>query len=303
MVICIIALPVLALLGLFSLKYRMLAKEAFHCLFRTMALKPCDTGLDLKIKSKFTAKLMWWPAFARFFYKYFTLLSWIFVILMLLSAAGTGYGVYNYVKYGNCNGPNSPAFCVFNVVHPSQAECSTFGTEGKLYPENVKNEGYPARGNPNATLILAEYGCFSCPYTKEAEPVVREILGAYPSIKLVYHDVPLAIHAYSIEAGEAAICAGEQGRYWDYHDILLDTHQNLTNSSFAEIAQALGLNESKFARCFNSNATQAAVDSAYAEALRVGIYGTPTFFINSESLVGPQSFDKFKAIIEKELKR
>src|SRR3989344_7582794 len=114
MVLCIIALPVFALLGIFSLKYRMLAKEAFRCLFRTAMLKPCDTGLDMRIKSKFTAKLMWWPALAKGFYRYFEIISWIFVILLVGSTIAVGYGLYNYVNYGNCNGPESSAFCIFN---------------------------------------------------------------------------------------------------------------------------------------------------------------------------------------------
>ena len=96
MVICLVALPVLAVLGIFSLRYRALAEEAFRCFFRTFALKPCDTGLDQRIKSRFTAKLMWWPWFARKFYKWFTVLSWIFVILMLLSVWFSAQGLYYY---------------------------------------------------------------------------------------------------------------------------------------------------------------------------------------------------------------
>lgn len=122
MVICIIALPVLALLGLFSLKYRILAKEAFHCLFESIQLKPCTSGLDNRIKSKFSAKLMWLPPLARFFYRYFTILSWIFVILLLLSIAFSAYGIYNYAKYGNCNGKQSDGFCIFNEIQPSEVK-------------------------------------------------------------------------------------------------------------------------------------------------------------------------------------
>jgi len=114
-VICIIALPVFAFLGLFSLKYRILAAEAFRCLFRTAQLKPCDSRLNQRIKINFTSKLMWWPSLAKGVYKNFAILSWIFVILMIGSTIATGYGFYNYVKYGNCNGPDSSAFCVFNA--------------------------------------------------------------------------------------------------------------------------------------------------------------------------------------------
>ncbi len=301
MVICLIALPIFAILGIFSLKYRQLAWEAFHCLFKTVQLKPCDTGIDQRIKSKYTAKLMWWPGLARAFYKYFTVLSWIFVILMLVSTYFTGLGVYNYEKYGNCNGPDSNAFCIFNVVKPNQEECSATGVKQTLYPDKVKIEGYPVRGDPNAKLTIVEYGCFSCPYTKEAEPVVRQILQDYHDVNLVYHDVPLSIHKYSIEAAEAALCAKDQDKYWAYHDILFDKQNLLNDTVFYDFAQELNLNVTQFKECYSTKKYEAEINQSYANALDVGIYGTPTFFIKQANLVGPQKYKTFKAIIEDNL--
>src|SRR3989344_7797428 len=85
MVICLIALPVFLILGIFSVKYRLLAKEAFRCFFKTVTLKPCDTGLDQKIKSEITARLMWWPPLASIFYNRFNVISWVFAILIITS--------------------------------------------------------------------------------------------------------------------------------------------------------------------------------------------------------------------------
>ena len=297
MVICIIALPILAILGLFSLRYRTLAWEAFYCLFRTMAFKPCNTGLDNRIKSKFTAKLMWSPPIARGFYKYFELLSWIFVILMLASAVASGYGLYNYARYGNCNGPDNNAFGIFNPtgVH-TQETCSVFGVQGVINASNVKIEGYPTIGRGDFG-ILHEYGCYSCPYTKQAEPVVRQLLENYPGLKFVYHDVPLEIHNFSVEAGEAAICAGEQGKYWTYHDLIFDREGELENGSFVAFANALDLNISEFNKCLASNSTLEEVEKYKSDAIEVGIYGTPTFIFEDESLVGPQSYKNLKNLI------
>lgn len=297
MVICIIALPVLAVLGLFSLRYRILAWEAFHCLFRTVAFKPCNTGLDNRIKSKFTAKLMWWPAFARFFYKNFALLSWIFVILTLLSVAGTGYGLYNYFVYGNCNGPDSPAFCVFNVVHSNQPECSVFGVTGSVNASKVGDVGYPIRGGNDSIVTIHEFGCYSCPYTKEAEPVVGQILDDFYYARLVYHDVPLEIHNYSVEAGEGALCAGEQGKYWEYHDLLFE-QDSLNEESFSDIAMMLDLNLSQFNACLGDNSTTLRIKELQKEAGLAGIYGTPTFIIGDEVLVGPQKYKTLKNLVE-----
>lgn len=297
MVICIIALPVFALLGLFSLKYRILAWEAFHCLFRTMAFKPCNTGLDLKIKSKFTAKLMWFPALARGFYKYFAVLSWIFVILMLASAAFTGYGLYNYIKYGNCNGPNNDSFCIFNPTGThTQETCSQFGVKDTIIPSKVNSSGYPSIGRGDFGT-LHEFGCYSCPYTKEAEPVVRTLLENYPGLKFVYHDVPLEIHNFSIEAGEAAICAGEQGQFWRYHDLLFDREEDLANSSFVRFAYSLNLDILEFNKCLISNSTLGEIEKYKQDATEVGIYGTPTFIFEDDYLVGPQSYKSLEKLV------
>jgi len=297
MVICIIALPILAIMGLFSLRYRTLAKEAFHCMFESVQLKPCTSGLDQRIKSKFTAKLMWSPPIARAFYKYFTILSWIFVILMVVSAGFSGYGLYNYIKYGNCNGPDSSAFCIFNPTGThTQETCSVFGVKDTINASKVKIEGYPSIGRGDLG-ILHEYGCYSCPYTKEVEPVVRKILEDYPGLKLVYHDVPMEIHNFSVESGEAAICADEQGMFWRYHDLIFDREGDLENGSFVAFANALDLNISKFNKCLSSNETLSEVEKYKSDAVEVGIYGTPTFIFGEKSLVGPQSYKNLKNLV------
>ena len=276
----------------------MLAAEAFRCLFRTIAFKPCDTGLDQRIKSKFTAKLMWWPALARGFYRYFTILSWIFVILTLVSAGFTGYGLYNYYVYGNCNGPDTSAFCIFNPVHKNQPECSVFGATGNVSALEVKSKGYPVRGDNDSLVVLHEFGCYSCPYTREAEPVVQEILDNYPDIKFVYHDVPLELHSYSIESAKGAICAQEQGKYWEYHDLLFE-QADLSDESFVDVALMLDLDIDKFEKCFDSNSTAERITQLQNEALDVGIYGTPTFVLGESVLVGPQKYKTLQNLIEK----
>jgi hypothetical protein len=111
MVICIVALAVFAVLGIFSVHYRKLAKEALTCVKNMLLFQPCVTKLDEKIKSKVTIKLMKTPALARFFYKNFKLLSWIFTITFFASMIYSVYGIYNLVVFGSCQ-PGS--VCVIN---------------------------------------------------------------------------------------------------------------------------------------------------------------------------------------------
>jgi glutaredoxin len=111
MVVCIIALAVFSVLGLWSAKYRRLAKEAFDCTFRMITLRPCVTKLDERIKSKVTAKLMRFPTAARAFYKYFKVFSWIFVISFFASMAYSAYGIYNLIVFGSCQPGGN---CIFS---------------------------------------------------------------------------------------------------------------------------------------------------------------------------------------------
>lgn len=115
MVLCIVALAVFAFLGLFSAKYRGYAKESAKCVARMMTLRKCEASFDQKVQAKVTgvlAKKL--PGAARFVFKNFVLLSWIFVIAFFLSIVYTGVGVYNYFEYGSCD-PHSD-FCIYDAL-------------------------------------------------------------------------------------------------------------------------------------------------------------------------------------------
>jgi hypothetical protein len=113
MVICIVALLVFSFLSIWSARYRNLARQAFRCVARTITFKPCDVEIEQKIKSKLTAKLMIIPSLARFFYKNFKIISWIFTITFFASLIYSAYGIFNLVVFGTCD-PSSPATCVIN---------------------------------------------------------------------------------------------------------------------------------------------------------------------------------------------
>jgi hypothetical protein len=113
MVVCIIAMVVFAIMGIFSAKYRTYAKEAGRCVFRMVTLRPCDTEFDQRVKSKITAKLMTKsPKAAGFIYKRFNLISWIFVVIFFVSIAFTANSVYNLYVYGTCDPYTGD--CIFN---------------------------------------------------------------------------------------------------------------------------------------------------------------------------------------------
>ena len=122
--ICLISLIVFSILGIFSVSYRKLAKEAFNCVFRRITLRPCDTGFDQKVKAKVVGKLLSKNLkVAKFVSRYFEAISWIFVILLFVSLSFSVRSIYNLAKHKTCN-PKSPQKCIFNShEYPSSGSC------------------------------------------------------------------------------------------------------------------------------------------------------------------------------------
>ena len=116
MVICIVALVVFSFLSIVSARYRPLARDAFKCVYRMATFRPCDVQLETKIKTKITSKLMIIPSLARFFYKYFKPISWIFTISFFASLFYSAYGIYNLLAIGRCD-PNSTSCEITSLLY------------------------------------------------------------------------------------------------------------------------------------------------------------------------------------------
>lgn len=130
MVICVIALAVFGILGIFSARYRALAAEAFDCVFRKVTLRPCATNLNQRIRAKIVAKIFTRsPKVAGLVRRHFEALSWIFVVLTIGSAALVAQAGYNIYKYGTCT-PSNPEQCVFVPTGGANIATTTTGGGG-----------------------------------------------------------------------------------------------------------------------------------------------------------------------------
>ena len=128
--ICILALVVFGILGLFSATHRVMAKEAFDCVFRRITFRPCLTGFDQKMKGKIVGKLLnKSPKAAGFVNKHFELMSWIMVIIFFISMIYSGYAIYNLGIHGTCT-PEDPDMCVFTPDQPTDDSCDECGIVG-----------------------------------------------------------------------------------------------------------------------------------------------------------------------------
>jgi len=116
MSICILAAVVFGIMGIFSTKYRKLAKEAFSCVGKKIVFRPCKSSFNQQIKSKIIGKsLKIHPRVAQFIYKNFEFLSFIFTLIFFLSLIFTVIGVYNIIVFGTCD-PVNPSQCFITSI-------------------------------------------------------------------------------------------------------------------------------------------------------------------------------------------
>jgi protein-disulfide isomerase len=169
----------------------------------------------------------------------------------------------------------------------------------------VSAEGAPFKGPPNAPITIVEFSDFQCSYCKRVLNVLDQVLARYPDkVKLAFRDFPiLSIHPHAQKAAEAAHCAGEQGKFWAYHDLLFEKQDAIPQTDFAEQAKALGLERTAFQACIESRKYQEKVERNHADGVKAGVSGTPAFFINGRLLSGAQPLEVFKAVIDEELER
>ena len=166
----------------------------------------------------------------------------------------------------------------------------------------VATEGSPAKGPANAPIELVEFSDFQCPFCFRATPTVNQVLSTYgDKIHFVYRHYPLPNHPNARPAAEAAACAGEQGKFWPYHDRLFEDPSKLGQSELKRHAANLGLDTAKFDSCVDSHKLKAIVETDMQAGQEAGVDGTPAFFINGRMISGAQPFEVFKQIIDEEL--
>jgi protein-disulfide isomerase len=167
----------------------------------------------------------------------------------------------------------------------------------------VATAGRPEKGaGAKAPVTIIEFSDYQCPFCQRAENVVDEVMKAYGSkVRLVFRDYPLPMHPQARPAAEAANCAHAQGKFWEYHAKLFANQAALGDDKLKEYAKELGLDAPKFEKCLADKPFKDAIDKDIADGGKVGVNGTPAFFINGRVLSGAQPFEKFKEVIDEEL--
>src|SRR5262249_41191093 len=145
------------------------------------------------------------------------------------------------------------------------------------------------RGNPSAKITMIEFSDFHCPFCQKAYGEVKNLLQKYDGkIKVAYRDLPLieVQEQGQVSAAEASRCAGEQGKFWAYHDLLFENQDEYGPEGFHEFAKSLGLNVDQFGQCLDTGKYRPQVKADFQEALKLGAVGTPYFFVNGVPISG-----------------
>jgi protein-disulfide isomerase len=163
----------------------------------------------------------------------------------------------------------------------------------------VSTDDDPRLGPDNALVTIVEFSDFQCPYCQQSVSVLKEIRHMYgEKIRLVYRDYPGPNHPYAPQAAEAAQCAGEQGKFWEYHDLLFDRQSSGKGWDFVALAKEVGLQQETFDTCLESGRFREEITKDLQDGLKLGITSTPTFFINGRPLVGAHPLATFQSLID-----
>lgn len=166
----------------------------------------------------------------------------------------------------------------------------------------VSADDDPSKGPEKAPIQIVEFSDFQCPFCKRARATVNQIIDTYKDkVRYTFRDFPLSFHKFAQKAAEAAQCAGEQDKYWDYSDKLWENQTALDTPQLKEYAKQIGLNEKKFTECLDSGKYAAEIQKDEKEGMEAGVSGTPAYFINGIFISGAVPFDQFKEVIDEEL--
>ena len=169
--------------------------------------------------------------------------------------------------------------------------------EPPILPVSVDDD--PSTGPAEAPVTIVEFSDFQCPYCQKSVGVLKVLKRLYgEKIRLVYRDYPGPSHPEAAQAAEAAQCANESGKFWEYHDLLFERQNAGGGWDYAQLAKELGLKEGPFNACLKSGRYRHEILKDVQDALQLGISSTPTFFINGRPMVGAQTVSDFQGMID-----
>lgn len=167
---------------------------------------------------------------------------------------------------------------------------------------NVSKDDDPSTGPENAAVEIIEFSDFECPYCTRHSDTMKKIKAEYgDKVSITFRDYPLEFHQHAHVAAQAAECADDQKKFWEFHDLLFASKEELNKENIKKYAKDLGLDTNIFNSCLDTEKYKDEVDKDIKDGVEAGITGTPATFVNGRKVIGAQAYEVFKGIIDKEL--
>jgi protein-disulfide isomerase len=214
--------------------------------------------------------------------------SVFFFALPLAMLIGLGIG---YLLWGRAGTASQTAV-------PDESQ----NTSARRYDVSVDDD--PSLGPKDAPITIIMFSDYQCGYCQKWYlEVFKPLLENYPGkIRFVYRDFPLStIHPSATTTAEAADCAGDQNKYWDFFNAVFTGTEQLNDQSIQTYATAIQLDMGSFNQCLSSRKYKSEVEADFSYAAALGVQSTPTFFVNGLAVIGAQPYQVFSSLIEQEL--
>jgi protein-disulfide isomerase len=167
--------------------------------------------------------------------------------------------------------------------------------------KNVNVQNLPFRGPKDAKVTIVNFTDFQCPYCQKGFYIMKEVFDRYPGkIKWVYADFPLEFHKLAPGAANASRCAGDQNKFWEFHDLLYQKSRIQSSKDFTNIASILKLDMNAFTSCEKSNKYTKEINAAMKLGMDIGVNGTPAFIINGQFVSGAIPLTEFVEYLKAE---
>jgi protein-disulfide isomerase len=180
-----------------------------------------------------------------------------------------------------------------------------YGVSNYLEPLrfDIAVDGFPSLGPDSAPVTIVEFSDFQCPYCAKIGPTLVSLQKEYgDQVRLVFRQFPLStIHPQAQKAAEAALCAGEQGKFWEMHDSMFGNVKKLSSVHLKEQALTIGLDAERFTQCLESDKYRETVKADIQAGMSAGVTGTPAMFINGRPLSGAVPYETLAKTVEEEL--
>lgn len=197
---------------------------------------------------------------------------------------------------------NNPEVIV-EAIELFQANQKTLSNQASLralkhqHKQIYEDPETPTSGDPNASVTIVEFFDYRCPYCRSMSALLVDLIDAEEDVRIIWKELPI-LGEESVFISQAALAAGIQGKYFDFHRTIMITRSGLSQDWVMTLAEGIGLNMEKLKKDMKSDAVNRQIEANQKLAKKLGIQGIPAFIIDGKIFPGALKPDKLKRLIE-----